>query len=162
MLHVRTLVADALQQLRSEPDYAERIEANPPTLQVPADGLELVRLDRMEIAVAVTAVLRNAMLAVEDAGAVTIEAVAAPDGKAVLLRVIDTGVGMSDHTLRHAADPFFSFQPAGRRRGMGLAIAARVLEAAGGSLHLESKLGEGTSATLRLPIVDATELTQAA
>lgn len=64
----------------------------------------------------------------------------------------DSGAGMSASVLRRAFDPFFSHRDAGRRRGLGLAWALRVIEAQGGRLRLESRPQRGTSAYLLLPL----------
>ncbi len=66
--------------------------------------------------------------------------------------VEDQGAGMSEHTLAHAFDPFFSERPAGRRRGMGLARARSIVAAHRGTLTLESVPGSGTRASLELPV----------
>jgi signal transduction histidine kinase len=58
---------------------------------------------------------------------------------------------MDEATLKRAFDPFFSCKPAGRRRGMGLAKALRWIESSGGSIRLESRLGQGTRAIVLLP-----------
>jgi signal transduction histidine kinase len=59
-----------------------------------------------------------------------------------------------------AFDPFYSNKPAGRRRGMGLAKAMRWVEGSGGSIRLESRVGQGTRALILLPA--ATEETSPA
>ena len=58
---------------------------------------------------------------------------------------------MDENTAKRAFDPFFSNKPAGRRRGLGLAKALRWIEASGGSIRLESRLGKGTRAVILLP-----------
>jgi signal transduction histidine kinase len=57
---------------------------------------------------------------------------------------------MSEHTLRHAFDPFYSDKAAGRRRGMGLARARSIVLAHEGQVLLESRPGEGTRASIVL------------
>jgi signal transduction histidine kinase len=55
--------------------------------------------------------------------------------------------------LAKALLPFFSYRPAGRRRGLGLSRAYRLAELNGGDLWLESLPGEGATVYVRLPIV---------
>jgi signal transduction histidine kinase len=62
---------------------------------------------------------------------------------------------MDEEIVKRAFDPFFSSKPAGRRRGMGLAKALRWVEASGGSIRLESRVGQGTRTVLLLPAVTA-------
>lgn len=72
------------------------------------------------------------------------------DGRVLRVRVIDSGLGMSAHALQHAFDPFFSEKPAGRQAGLGLPTARRLIELHGGSIVLESRKDEGTTATIEL------------
>lgn len=70
----------------------------------------------------------------------------------VEVSVADNGIGMDDETVAHAFEPFFRAPSASAPgHGLGLAIIKRTLEAIGGSITLVSKLGEGTTVTLRLP-----------
>lgn len=68
----------------------------------------------------------------------------------LMIQVIDDGVGMSQHALEHATDPFFSEKPAGRQTGLGLALAHRMIAAMGGEIELQSRPGRGTTATVYL------------
>ncbi len=64
---------------------------------------------------------------------------------------------MSPKALQHAFDPFFSELPAGRRTGLGLTRARRLLELHGGDITLASRPGEGTTASVTIPCVVTTE-----
>ncbi|MEO1129175.1 MAG: ATP-binding protein, partial [Planctomycetota bacterium] len=66
------------------------------------------------------------------------------------IAVTDDGIGMSSRTLEHAFDPFFSDKEAGRRTGLGLAKARRLVDMHGGTLELTSTPGEGTQARIVL------------
>jgi signal transduction histidine kinase len=69
----------------------------------------------------------------------------------VKLTIADLGCGMDAETLQKATYPFFSNQPAGRKRGMGLAHAARLIQLNGGELSITSQPGSGTTVTILLP-----------
>jgi signal transduction histidine kinase/HD-like signal output (HDOD) protein len=71
----------------------------------------------------------------------------------VRIQVIDEGCGMDAQTLAKAVQPFFSGQPAGRKRGMGLAHSQRLLNINKASLHIASESGKGTIVTVLLPSV---------
>ena len=71
-------------------------------------------------------------------------------GDFVELQISDLGCGMDAETVRKAQLPFFSAKPAGRKRGMGLAYAGRVIELNKGHLNITSRLGEGTTVTILL------------
>lgn len=78
---------------------------------------------------------------------------AEPDGidPGVLLTVRDDGPGMDERTAARACTPFFSAQPAGRRRGLGLPRARRLVESNGGKIWIDSRLGRGTTVRILLP-----------
>ena len=76
----------------------------------------------------------------------------ASDDQAVWIQVIDDGEGMDQHTLDHAADPLFIAHPAGRGAGLGLTRPRQFAAAHGGELQLRSIPGQGTTATLVLPL----------
>ncbi len=71
--------------------------------------------------------------------------------KMVVVQISDLGCGMDTETLQKATQPFFSAKKAGRKRGMGLAYAARLIQLNGGSLDIASKPGGGTTVTILLP-----------
>lgn len=68
----------------------------------------------------------------------------------LMVVVKDHGRGMDADTLAHAFDPFFSSLPAGRRTGLGLSRAKRLVELMGGTVTLASEAGGGTKATVTL------------
>jgi len=74
-------------------------------------------------------------------------------GKEYELRVSDNGVGMSYDEARQAFDPFFRALRVREQKGtgLGLSIVKRVIEASGGSVAVDSRLGQGTTFVIRLP-----------
>lgn len=86
---------------------------------------------------------------------------ASPPAKPVLLKleegtfglrftIEDQGPGMDCRTLEKAFDPFFSTKPPGQGMGLGLFLSRILSEQMGGSLHLESVVGQGTRAILEV------------
>ncbi|MEL6329036.1 MAG: HDOD domain-containing protein [Planctomycetota bacterium] len=72
------------------------------------------------------------------------------DGR-VWVSVKDSGPGLSPRARKHAFDPFFSEKPAGRRTGLGLSRARRLLELNGGDVLLENAVEGGARVTLSIP-----------
>ncbi len=72
-----------------------------------------------------------------------------PPGNWVRVSVMDTGVGMSDETLKRAFEPFYSTKPVGT--GLGLAIVYGIVMQSGGHVCIESVLGRGSCVHLFLP-----------
>ncbi|MEK4513430.1 HAMP domain-containing protein [Paenibacillus anaericanus] len=74
------------------------------------------------------------------------------DGQAIVI-VEDTGIGISSEQLPHIFDRFYRTEGSRNRAqggsGLGLAIAKAIMERYGGSIHIDSTLGQGTKVTLR-------------
>ena len=73
-------------------------------------------------------------------------------GKTIVLRVTDTGCGMSAAAARRACEPFISTRTNNGGTGLGLAIVTEFVQALGGSISVESELGRGTAIALTFPI----------
>jgi signal transduction histidine kinase len=66
--------------------------------------------------------------------------------------VADNGVGMSDEVKAHIFEPFFTTKSESKGVGLGLAIAYGIVERHNGTISVDSRLGEGTVFTIRLPV----------
>jgi len=75
-------------------------------------------------------------------------------GSYICLTVTDTGTGMDETTLRRAMEPFFTTKGLGKGTGLGLSMVHGVAEQSGGWFTLRSRLGEGTTAELWLPVAE--------
>lgn len=137
-------------------DVQVDLAADLPPAQADANQLEMALLN---LAV-------NARDAMPHGGRLTItarrESVRTPEagglrrGHYVRLGVQDTGSGMDEATLRRAVEPFFSTKGIGKGTGLGLSMVHGLAAQLGGGLTLDSRLDEGTTVTLWLPI--STEL----
>ena len=96
----------------------------------------------------------NARDAMPDPGTLSISAMPCRNGHMVTevaILVSDTGRGMCPQTMARALDPFFTTKTAGNGNGLGLTMVHQFAREAGGHVILESRLGLGTTVTLRLP-----------
>ncbi len=80
---------------------------------------------------------------------------AAPDGGQVAIRVTDTGIGIPPADLSHVFERFYRVERARSREGggtgLGLAIVKHIVQLHGGTVSAESRYGQGTTITVRLP-----------
>jgi signal transduction histidine kinase/ActR/RegA family two-component response regulator len=75
----------------------------------------------------------------------------APVGPRVVITVADTGTGIPDDVASHVLEPFFTTKPAGQGTGLGLAVAAGIVEQHGGTISFETAPGKGTRFSISLP-----------
>jgi two-component system NtrC family sensor kinase len=69
----------------------------------------------------------------------------------VVVEISDTGVGISEDQLSRIYDPFFTTKPVGEGTGLGLSISYGIIERHGGTITVKSKVGAGTTFTVRIP-----------
>jgi two-component system, NtrC family, sensor kinase len=101
--------------------------------------------------------LINAAQALEDQpGTVTVST--AYESGHVVVRVRDTGRGIAEENLARVFDPFFTTRAVGAGSGMGLAVCYGIATRHNGSITLDSKLGPGTTVTVRLPAATAQQI----
>ncbi|APR84909.1 Two-component sensor CbrA: intrcellular carbon:nitrogen balance [Minicystis rosea] len=92
----------------------------------------------------------NAIQACPSGGSVELTARVTEDGRAFVLTVADTGVGMTREVLARCRALFFTTKPRGT--GIGLSFCERAVTEAGGDMDITSLPGRGTRVTLRVPL----------
>lgn len=116
-----------------------------------AKGLR-IRADRSVLFQVVMNLLVNARDALGDGpGSVTV--IVAEGSEVVEVSVQDTGCGIPPAILHRIFTPLFTTKPAGRGTGLGLGIVRDGVESMGGTVRVESRVGEGTTFTLTFPRV---------
>jgi signal transduction histidine kinase/CheY-like chemotaxis protein len=121
------------------------------------EQVRCVRTDANQLELALLNLIINARDASPEGGAIVLTV--AGEGEAwVRFAVTDRGAGMDEETRRRAFEPFFTTKAVGRGTGLGLAQVFGVVEQSGGTVEIDSKAGEGTTVTLRLPACDAAEV----
>lgn len=118
-----------------------------------SDGVPPLWADPRQTAEIVAELLANAIFATDSSTRLlTIKTVLHSTDEQVVVTLSDNGRGMTPDVLERAFDPFFSHQPAGRGRGLGLPRILRLATLNGGTIRLSSRPGAGAEAELRLPI----------
>ena len=94
--------------------------------------------------------LENAQITIETEGtADTVE-----------VKIRDNGPGIPGNVLPRIWDPFFTTKDVGEGTGLGLSIVHELVERHGGSIECDTKLGEGTTFTVKLPRLIAITTTE--
>ncbi|MFC1863342.1 response regulator, partial [Thermodesulfobacteriota bacterium] len=78
-------------------------------------------------------------------------------GPYLKLTVCDTGSGIDDKTIKRVFEPYFITKGTGEGTGMGLALIHGIVKSHGGTITVESKLGEGTIFNIYLPRIEVGE-----
>ena len=117
-------------------------------------------IDADQIKQVVMNILVNAQHAVEEKGAITVSTRRAQDPRGpatesrpmVAISIVDTGCGIPEANLRRIFDPFFTSKDVGKGTGLGLSVSHGIVEAHGGLIEVQSKVGEGSTFTVFLPL----------
>jgi len=125
------------------------------TLETNLQPIPAVTFESHRLLPILEAITQNAMDAMQPGGRLTIRM--RPEGEMALIRIEDTGTGISAENLKHMFEPFFTTKrelhgAAGRNVGMGLAAVRRTVTDMGGRIDLESQVGVGTAVLIRFPL----------
>ena len=115
-----------------------------------SENIPDVMADRDQIQQVFVNIIINSSEAMARGGSLTIESKLAEQSDSILIRFTDTGPGIPDDIKEKIFDPFFTTKEQGT--GLGLSISYGIIEQHGGDISIESKRGEGTKFTIRLPI----------
>jgi PAS domain S-box-containing protein len=142
---VQTVVRTAAAELRAA---AARVEVRGP-LHVLGHRGELVDV--------VLNLVVNAVQAREEGRANQIAIELYREGSSAVVRVADTGRGISHTHMKRLFEPFFTTKAHGEGTGLGLSLARKIVLAHGGSIDVSSEQGVGSTFTVRLPVVEVDE-----
>ena len=144
---INALIRETLQfiEVRSHKSGVE--------IQTTLNKVPTVEIDPNQFSEALLSVLNNALDACQGGGAVSVRTfVASSSAEFVCVEISDTGAGISAEHLSRIFHPFFTTKAVGEGTGLGLAITRRIVEEHGGTLSVESEVGNGTSVSFRIPV----------
>ncbi|OWW22515.1 sensor histidine kinase [Noviherbaspirillum denitrificans] len=95
--------------------------------------------------------LRNALDAVEGAPVRKVDVVLEREGNEAVVRIVDSGPGITDQVAPHLFEPFFTTKASGKGLGLGLAISSSIVQAMNGQLTARNHAGGGAEFVVRLP-----------
>jgi two-component system NtrC family sensor kinase len=125
------------------------------------EQLPAIWMDENLVKQVIMNMLVNAQHAIESEGSITIRTrlIAASDCPESItepremaeVTIIDTGCGISEVDLQRIFDPFFTTKGVGKGTGLGLSVSHGTIETHGGTIEVDSTLGEGTEFRFYLP-----------
>lgn len=141
---VRNVIQRALHALNGMDHIQVRVN-EPPSIELLSGDPDLLR-------VVLGNLIDNAAQAMTDGGELDllIREEIRSDRAGITIAIRDTGPGMPEDVKKRATDPFFTTKPSGT--GLGLAIVARIVDAHGGEMSIESEVGKGTTVFVFLPL----------
>lgn len=144
-------------------DIRPFIELRHQELSVDApDNLGSLTVEANGIRDCINHLLLNAIKFTPDGGRIALSAERLPDHGGVVIRVADTGEGMTEDTCQKLFQPFFTgfdvsrhcsgtYEHGRRGLGLGLAIVKNLVEMHGGTIGVDTKPQQGTTFTFTLP-----------
>ena len=112
------------------------------------DDLPTARVDRNYVKQVLLNLILNGMQSMPHGGSLTLEAKVSHGNMIVI--VADTGDGIPEDILPRIFEPYFTTKTKGA--GLGLSIARRIVEAHGGTLTVDSTIGQGTRFRIAVPM----------
>ena len=116
-----------------------------------SDNLPQVRISANRIKQVIINIFTNAIKAMSGGGVLTIQTSANDNDNFISIDISDTGIGIPPTVLPHIFDPFFTTNVAGQGAGLGLSVSYGILKRHGGIISVQSKVGEGSTFTIKLP-----------
>lgn len=163
---VRNLLDFAREsEIESESIAAQKIIEE--TLQLAANQIKLAKVkvkgeldlnlppiygDRRQLSQVFLNIMLNALDAMPKGGTLSISISNPKDRNFVAIDFTDTGAGIPEHVLSNIFDPFFTTKTNAQGTGLGLSVSLGIIKQHGGDIKVKSKINEGTTFTVLLPI----------
>jgi signal transduction histidine kinase len=121
------------------------------------DGLPMLVGDIQQLNHIFMNIILNAAQAMEGNGKLTMKTYLLPGQEKIGIEISDTGPGIPEEHLAQIFDPFFTTKEEGKGTGLGLSLVYNIVENHGGRITTKSKVGEGTTFTIELPLAGPPE-----
>jgi two-component system NtrC family sensor kinase len=117
-----------------------------------APGIPKIWGDFNQIQQCIINLIFNAIDAMPEGGALSLESAFNPKEKLVEIKVADTGRGIAKEDLPHIFEPFYTTKVEGEGLGLGLSTVYGIIDRHRGTISVDSQPGKGTVFTLKIPI----------
>ncbi len=111
-----------------------------------------IKVDADEFRSVINTLADNAADAMPDGGQLIISTSFDSDNRQVIIRVADTGIGISEENLKRIFEPFFTTKEKGKGTGLGLSMTYGVIKRHNGTIEVQSQVNEGTEFIIKLPV----------
>ncbi|MEH7522222.1 PAS domain S-box protein [Bacillus sp. JJ1503] len=142
-VNIKTILKEVETLLKPEANLK-----NAEIFQEYKQNLPQIMCDTNQIKQVFINIIKNSIEAIPKNGFVEIQG--SIEGKNVLIKIIDNGIGVSEERVQKLGEPFYSNKEKGT--GLGLMICFRIVREHNGSIKVKSKENEGTTVEVRLPI----------
>jgi len=115
------------------------------------DRLPQLKIDPDEMKKALLNIMLNGVQAMPEGGKLQVQSYTDDSKGTVVIRITDSGVGISKENLSTIFQPYFSTKEKGT--GIGLSIAYRIISDHKGKIEVESEVGKGTTFIITLPVI---------
>ena len=137
-------VIEIVRHSRKKPiEYQKRLDPSLPRYDLYKGEMQQVILN----------ILLNAVDAIPETGKITVSTGVDSAREALYIKILDSGIGMSEETLSHIFEPYYTTKEAKKGTGLGLTMAYSIVKNHGGSIDVESAKGIGTTFTILFPII---------
>ncbi len=145
--NLNAIIEDALQLLEKHVNFHDikidkGLDPDLPEIKVDVDEMRSM-INNLSV---------NAADAMPEGGRLSISTKLDREARQVIIRVADTGSGISPENMKRIFEPFFTTKEKGRGTGLGLPMTYGVVKRHNGTIDVKSKVGEGTEFIIRLPL----------
>jgi len=121
------------------------------------EGLPCIKAPKGRLNQVFTNLIQNAFDAIyakgEEKGA-SIHVITYREGRSLIVQIKDTGIGMSSTTQQKLFEKYYTTKKGEHTRGIGMPLIKKIISSCQGSIDFDTKEGEGTVFTIKLPIAD--------
>lgn len=122
-----------------------------------ARGLPGIVADSAQLQQVFMNIILNATEAMDGNGVLTLTTSLDGDKKYILVEFSDTGHGIKEENMKRLFEPFYSTKEVGKGTGLGLAISYSIIQKHQGTIEVQSRVGKGSTFTVKLPVVKESE-----